>query len=124
MIHPIPNGDLHVSTPTHVLGESTLMLNDFNRSFEENGHELVKVFTTVSEFEALLVQGLLQWAGIKNVVTWLDPLPRTVHPTAAGAMIRVLRKDAGDAMGLIEEYRKGEIQFELEPDFEEPPEAS
>lgn len=99
------------------------MLNDFNLPSEENGHELVKVFTTASEFEALLVQGLLEWAGIENVVTWLDPLPRTVHPTATGAMIRVLRRDAGEAMELIEEYRKGEVQFELEPDFEEPSDA-
>ena len=100
------------------------MFNDFKSPYEGNGHELVKVFTTASEFEALLVQGLLEWSGIENVVTWLDPLPRTVHPTAAGAMIRVLGKDAGEAMGLIEEYRKGEIQFELEPDFEEPSESS
>ena len=99
------------------------MLNDFNPLNQEGGHELVKVFTTASEFEALLVQGLLERAGIENVVTWLDPLPRTVHPTAAGAMIRVLRRNAGEALGLIEEYRKGEIQFEFEPDFEDSPDA-
>jgi hypothetical protein len=62
---------------------------------------------------------LLQWAGIENVVTWLDPLPRTVHPTAAGAMIRVLRRDADEATELVAEYRKGEIQFELDTDLEE-----
>jgi hypothetical protein len=101
------------------------MMNDFVTDLYPDGaHELVKVFTTASEFEALLVQGLLHWAGIENVLTWLDPLPRTVHPTAAGAMIRVLQRDAGDALSLIEEYRKGEIQFELDPDFEEPPEAN
>ena len=99
------------------------MLNDFNPLNQDDGHELVRVFTSASEFEALLVQGLLEWAGIENVVTWLDPLPRTVHPTAAGAMIRVLRRNAGEAVGLIEEYRKGDIQFELEPGFEEPPVA-
>lgn len=95
------------------------MLNDFSQLFEDEGHELVKVFTAASEFEALLMHGLLQWAGIENVVTWLDPLPRTVHPTAAGAMIRVLRRDADEALELIAEYRKGEIQFELDTDLEE-----
>ena len=91
--------------------------------YQEDLQELVKLFTTASEFEALLVQGLLKWAGIENLVTWLDPLPRTVHPTAAGAMIGVLRSDVEEALGLIDEYREGEIQFELGPDFEEPTEA-
>ncbi len=119
MIHPNARGELHVSTPTPVLGKTTLMLNDFSRLYEDEGHELVKVFTAASVFEALLMHGLLQWAGIENVVTWLDPLPRTVHPTAAGAMIRVLRRDADEALELIAEYRKGEIQFELDTDLEE-----
>ena len=101
------------------------MVNDFSDGmYQDGGQELVKVFTTASEFEALLVQGLLEWAGIENLLTWLDPLPRTVHPTAAGAMIRVLRRDVGEALGLIDEYRKGEIQFELDPDFEGPIEAT
>lgn len=101
------------------------MMNDFSPDLYSGGmHELVKVFTTSSEFEALLVQGLLEWAGIENVLTWLDPLPRTVHPTAAGAMIRVLDRDAQEALSLIDEYRRGEIQFELEPDVELPPEAN
>ncbi len=101
------------------------MMNDFSPELCSYGtHELVKVFTTASEFEALLVQGLLEWAGIENVLTWLDPLPRTVHPTAAGAMIRVLGRDAQQALSLIDEYRRGEIQFELEPDAEVPPEAN
>ena len=89
-------------------------MNDFAALFPDGGHELVKVFTTASEFEALLVQGLLEWAGIENVLTWLDPLPRTVHPTAAGAMIRVLQSDASEAAKLIDEYRNGEIEFEVD----------
>ena len=101
------------------------MINNLSDGMDQDGgQELVKVFTTASEFEALLVQGLLEWAGIENLLTWLDPLPRTVHPTAAGAMIRVLRRDVEEALGLIEEYRRGEIQFELDPDIEGPIEAS
>jgi hypothetical protein len=99
------------------------MMNDFTHDWQDLGQELVKVFTTASEFEALLVQGLLECAGIENLLTWLDPLPRTVHPTAAGAMIRVLRGDMQQALVLIDEYRKGEIQFEVDPDFQEPTEA-
>lgn len=99
------------------------MMNDFSDDWQDAGEELVKVFTTAFEFEALLVQGLLEWAGIDNLLTWLDPLPRTVHPTAAGAMIRVLRGDVQEALALIDEYRKGEIQFEIDPDFQEPMEA-
>ena len=101
------------------------MINNFSDGmYQKDAPELVKVFTTASEFEALVVQGLLKWAGIENVLTWLDPLPRTVHPTAAGAMIRVLGNDVEEALGLINEYRKGEIQFDLDPDFEGPTEAS
>src|SRR5579862_8414595 len=107
--------------PSPVYPAITFMLNHFTYGLrQDHGHELVKVFTTAFEFEALLVQGLLEWAGIENVLTWLDPLPRIVHPTGSVAMIRVLRRDLDEALGLIEEYRKGEIQFELDPDFEEP----
>ena len=80
MIHPIPTGDLHVSTPTHVLGEITLMLNDFNRRCGEIGHELLKVFTTASEFKYCW----WGWAGIENVLHGSILCPEPCIPRLRG----------------------------------------
>lgn len=66
--------------------------------------ELVEVFDTQQESEALVVQGLLSSAGIESVITNLDA-PQEVFPGVGGVLIRVNPEDAEAARRIIEDYR-------------------
>ena len=65
---------------------------------------LVDVFGTKDDSEALVVQGLLDSAGIDSVVVSLDA-PQEVLPGVGGVVIRVAPENAEQARQLIEEYR-------------------
>jgi len=66
--------------------------------------ELVRVFDTEQESEAMVVSGLLESEGIDCEITALD-VPQDVIPIG-GTVILVRQEDAPRALQLIEEYRR------------------
>jgi hypothetical protein len=66
--------------------------------------ELVEVFDTMEESEALVVKGLLESAGLPALITALDA-PQDVLPGVGGVVVRVPEDRAEEARRLIEEYR-------------------
>ena len=66
--------------------------------------ELVEVFDTMQESEAMVVHGLLTSAGIESVVTNLDA-PQDVLPGVGGITVRVNAAQAEDARQLIDDFR-------------------
>jgi hypothetical protein len=83
---------------------------------------LVKVFESEEETEALVVKGLLESAGIES-----DVAPRSLSqyafPNIGGTIIRVREEDAEPARRLIAEYSQGQPDSDDEEDnpTEEPP---
>lgn len=65
---------------------------------------LVDVFDTQQESEAMVVQGLLESAGIESVIVSLDA-PQDVLPGVGGMVIRVNPEQADAARSIIDEYR-------------------
>src|SRR6266567_6721955 len=85
--------------------------------------ELVRVFDTEQESEAMVVSGLLESEGIDCEITALD-VPQDVIPIG-GTVILVRQEDTPRALQLIEEYRRTPAE-ELEDEnvaevTEEPP---
>lgn len=70
--------------------------------------ELVRVFDTQQESEALVVQGLLQSAGIESELTSLDAA-QDVFPGVGGIVILVRDEDAAEAKRLIQESQESAI---------------
>ncbi|HWF05502.1 MAG TPA: hypothetical protein VHA06_17580 [Candidatus Angelobacter sp.] len=66
--------------------------------------ELVEVFDTMQESEAMVVHGLLISAGIDAVVTNLQA-PQDVFPGVGGLSIRVNPAQKAEAVSLIEDFR-------------------
>ena len=66
--------------------------------------ELVEVFDTMQESEAMVVHGLLTSAGIESVVANLQA-PQDVFPGVGGISVRVNPAQEEEARGLIEDYR-------------------
>jgi len=66
--------------------------------------ELVKVFETPEEAEALVVHGLLEAEGIESLITSLFA-QQEIYPGVGGVVIRVAPERAEDARRIIEEYR-------------------
>ena len=64
--------------------------------------ELVRVFDTQQESEALVVQGLLQSAGIESEMTAIDAA-QDVFPGVGGTIILVREEDADEARRVIAE---------------------
>ena len=64
---------------------------------------LVDIFGTKDDSEAMVVQGLLDSAGIDSVLVSLDA-PQEVLPGVGGVVIRVAPEQAEQAKRLIEEY--------------------
>ncbi len=75
-----------------------------NRPPEPN-EKLVKIFDTEQENEALVVQGLLQSAGIESGLKSLDAV-QDAFPGVGGTVILVREEDAEEAGKIIEEYRQ------------------
>jgi hypothetical protein len=66
--------------------------------------ELVSVFDTMDETEALVVQGLLESNGIETLLTNRDA-PQDVLPGVGGVLVRVRPEDAAEAREIIEQQR-------------------
>jgi hypothetical protein len=66
--------------------------------------ELVKVFDTEQESEAMVVRGLLEASGIAAVIENLDA-PQEVLPGVGGVIVLVRQEQAADAARLIEDSR-------------------
>lgn len=67
--------------------------------------ELVKVFDTEQESEAMVVRGLLEANGIESVIENLDA-PQDVLPGVGGVIVLVRQEQAEEAARLIEESRE------------------
>ncbi len=66
--------------------------------------ELVLVFDTQQESEALVIQSLLSSAGIESIITNLDA-PQDVLPGVGGVVVKVNPAQAEEARRVIEDYR-------------------
>jgi Putative prokaryotic signal transducing protein len=66
--------------------------------------ELVEVFDTMQESEAMVVHGLLTSAGIESVVANLQA-PQDVFPGVGGIAVRVSPDKEDEARRLIADYR-------------------
>lgn len=66
--------------------------------------ELVDVFETEQESEAMVVHGLLTSAGIDSIVTSLEA-QQSVFPGVGGVVVRVNPAQADEARRVIEEYK-------------------
>jgi hypothetical protein len=67
--------------------------------------ELVRVFDTEQESEALVVRGLLESAGIDADITSLDA-QQELLPGVGGTVILVRAEDGDRARTLIEDFRQ------------------
>jgi Putative prokaryotic signal transducing protein len=76
--------------------------------------ELVEVFGSKEESEAMVVSGLLESAGIDCMVTATDA-PQDVLPGVGGTIVKVAEEDAEEARKIIEEaLASGELNPESE----------
>jgi hypothetical protein len=66
--------------------------------------ELVAVFDSEQESEAMVVQSLLESAGIDAIITGIDA-PQDVLPGVGGVVVRVAPERANEARQVIEDYR-------------------
>jgi hypothetical protein len=71
----------------------------------EPTEELVKVFDTEQETEAMVVQGLLQSAGIDAYVQSLDAT-QNIYPGVGGVIVVVREDQAEQAAAMIAEFSK------------------
>jgi hypothetical protein len=67
--------------------------------------KLIKVFDAEQENEAIVVQGLLQSAGIESDLKSLDAV-QDMFPGVGGTVILVREEEAPEAEKIIEAYRK------------------
>jgi hypothetical protein len=70
---------------------------------DANGSELVTVFDTERESEALVVKGLLQSGGIEVEIFSLDS-PQDVFPGVGGVVVKVPLEQAEEARAIIADY--------------------
>jgi hypothetical protein len=75
--------------------------------------ELVTVFDTQDEPEAMVVHALLTSAGIESLVSTLQA-PQDVLPGVGGIVLRVNAAQADEARRIIEEYRSSPAAEEAE----------
>jgi hypothetical protein len=87
---------------------------------QEADDELVDVFDTQQESEAMVVHSLLESAGIESIITNLDA-PQDILPGVGGVLIRVNPKQADEARRIIEEYKNtAAAEGEDEEDLDDP----
>jgi hypothetical protein len=79
--------------------------------------ELVPIFTTMDEAEAMVVQGLLESNGIESILVNLEA-PQDVLPGVGGVELRVRPSDEADARELIEQQRNDQALSEESNDSE------
>jgi hypothetical protein len=81
---------------------------------EEPNQALVVVFESEQESEAMVVQGLLETAGIEVLLTNFDA-PQDVLPGVGGMALRVREDQAEEARAVLAEYKdKGVSDAEAE----------
>jgi hypothetical protein len=85
----------------------------------EGHEELVKVFDTDEESEAMVVRGLLESAGIDAMIQNREA-PQDILPGVGGVVIMVRPGQAEEALDTIEEYRNNPTTDEDEAISEEP----
>ena len=71
----------------------------------EPNEKLVKIFDAEQENEAIVVQGLLQSAGIESDLKSIDAV-QNAFPGVGGTVILVREEDASEAERIIAAYRK------------------
>jgi len=71
----------------------------------EPNEKLIKIFDTEQENEAIVVQGLLESAGIASDLKSLDAV-QNAFPGIGGNVLLVREQDAPEAQRIIEAYRK------------------
>jgi hypothetical protein len=71
----------------------------------EPNEKLVKIFDTEQENEAIVVQGLLQSAGIESDLKSIDAI-QNAFPGVGGSVLLVREEDGAEARKIIETYRK------------------
>lgn len=71
----------------------------------EPNEKLVKIFDTEQENEAIVVQGLLESAGIESDLKSIDAV-QDAFPGVGGTVILVREEDAPEARKIIEARRK------------------
>jgi Putative prokaryotic signal transducing protein len=78
--------------------------------------ELVKVFDSEQESEALVVSGLLESAGIDSTVTSTDAA-QNMYPGVGGSIVLVREEQADEARRIIAESKQqtSEIDISGEP---------
>ena len=85
----------------------------------EGHEELVKVFDTDEESEAMVVRGLLDSVGIE-AITQNREAPQDILPGVGGVVVLVRPDQAQEALQTIEEYRSHPTTDEDEAASEEP----
>lgn len=85
----------------------------------EQERELVLIFDTADEAEALVVQGLLESNGIETLLSNLDA-PQDVLPGVGGVVLRVRQQDSLEARDIIEQYRNAPPESEESGETEAP----
>jgi Putative prokaryotic signal transducing protein len=81
--------------------------------------ELVTVFDTQDEPEAMVVHALLTSAGIESLIANLQA-PQDVLPGVGGVVVRVSAAQAEEARRVIEEYRNTPELEQDDADDEDP----
>ncbi|MGB8723522.1 MAG: DUF2007 domain-containing protein [Terriglobales bacterium] len=71
----------------------------------EPNEKLVKIFDAEQENEAIVVQGLLESAGIESDLKSIDAV-QNAFPGVGGPVILVREEDASEAEKIIAAYRK------------------
>ena len=71
----------------------------------ETNEELFKIFDAEQESEAIVVQGLLQSAGIDSDLKSIDAV-QDAFPGVGGSILLVRKKDAAEAEKIIDAFRK------------------
>ncbi len=79
--------------------------SEANTETPEPNEQLVKVFDTEQESEAMVVRGLLESAGIQAVIQNLDA-PQDVLPGVGGVIVLVREEQADIANDLIADSRR------------------
>src|SRR5579859_8023820 len=121
IIHPFPRGSIRRSTllgtsvhptglrrrgfaPDAQLSGGQMATNPNVKAIREQEKELVSVFETADETEAMVVQGLLESNGIDSLLANLEA-PQDVLPGVGGVALRVRPSEADEAREIIREQR-------------------
>jgi putative signal transducing protein len=73
--------------------------------------ELVSVFDTEQESEAMVVQGLLTSVGIDSTISSLDAV-QNIYPGVGGVQVRVNPAQVEQARQIIAEYATADVDVE------------